>query len=77
MLNMPFFRIWFETIGFNIQPRHQPIENIRSRPLVSYPFIVLSMVKLTFVEVHDKKNSKYFISVLYELNLFHCKVRVT
>jgi hypothetical protein len=33
-------------LGFNIQPRHQPIENIRSRQLVSYPFILLSMVTL-------------------------------
>ena len=31
-------------LGFNIQPRHRPIENIRSRQLVSYPFILLSMV---------------------------------
>jgi excinuclease UvrABC nuclease subunit len=31
-------------LGLNIQPRHQPIENIRSRQLVSYPFILLSMV---------------------------------
>jgi hypothetical protein len=30
-------------LGFSIQPRHQPIENIRSRQLVSYPFILLSM----------------------------------
>ena len=36
------------------------------------------LVKLTFVEVHDKKESKsfIFIGVLYELNLFHFKVRV-
>ena len=35
------------------------------------------IVKLTFVEVHDKKESKLFsLSVLYELNLFHFKVRV-
>jgi hypothetical protein len=30
-------------LGLNIQPRHQPIENIRSRQLVSYPFILLSI----------------------------------
>jgi hypothetical protein len=30
-----------------MQSRHQPIENIRSRQLVSYPFILLSMVKLS------------------------------
>jgi hypothetical protein len=44
LLNMPFLRTWFSTIGWDIQPRHQPIENIRSRQLVSYPFILLSMV---------------------------------
>ena len=27
-----------------MQSRHQPIENIRSRQLVSYPFTLLSMV---------------------------------
>jgi hypothetical protein len=31
-------------LGWDIQPRHQPIENIRSRQLVSYPFILLSML---------------------------------
>jgi hypothetical protein len=31
-------------LGWDIQPRHQPIENIRSRQLVSYPFILLSMI---------------------------------
>ena len=41
------FRIWFQ-LGFNIQPRHHPIENIITRQLVSYPFILLSMVQLTF-----------------------------
>jgi hypothetical protein len=34
-------------LGFNIQPRHHPIENIRSRQLVSYPFILLSMMGVT------------------------------
>ena len=35
------------------------------------------LVKLTFVEVHDKKKSKVFsLAFLYELNLFHFKVRV-
>jgi hypothetical protein len=32
-------------LGFKIQPRNHPIENIRSRQLVSYPFILLSMIK--------------------------------
>jgi hypothetical protein len=40
---MPFLRIWFAT---RFQ-RHHPIENIRSRQLVSYPCILLSMVKPT------------------------------
>jgi hypothetical protein len=34
-------------LGFNIQPRHHPNENIRSRQLVSYPFILLSMMQTT------------------------------
>jgi hypothetical protein len=36
--------VYYIFYGLNIQPRHQPIENIRSRQLVSYPFILLSMV---------------------------------
>ena len=41
---MPFLRIWFAT---RFQ-RHHPaaIENIRSRQLVSYPCILLSMVRV-------------------------------
>ena len=39
---MPFLRIWFAT---RFQ-RHHPIENIRSRQLVSYPCILLSMIQL-------------------------------
>jgi hypothetical protein len=34
----------YNLYGWDIQPRHQPIENIRSRQLVSYPFILLSMI---------------------------------
>ena len=37
------------------------------------------LVNLTFVEVHDKSvkgQQIIFVSVLYELNLFHFKVRV-
>jgi hypothetical protein len=40
---MPFLRIWFAT---KFQ-RHHPIENIRSRQLVSYPCILLSMIGYT------------------------------
>ena len=42
-LNLPFLRIWFAT---RFQ-RHHPIENIRSRQLVFYPCILLSMVRLS------------------------------
>ena len=41
-------------VGFNIQPRHQPVENIRTRRLVSYPFILLSMIKQTYPLGHFK-----------------------
>ena len=37
---MPFLRIWFATRS----QRHHPIENIKSRQLVSYPCILLSMM---------------------------------
>jgi hypothetical protein len=33
------------------------------------------LVKLRFVEVHDRGKQVIFNSVLYELNLFHLKVR--
>ena len=33
-------------------------------------------VKLTFVEFMIKRKANYFISIRYELNLFHFKVRV-
>jgi hypothetical protein len=39
---MPILRIWFAT---RFQ-RHHPIENNRSRQLVSYPWILLSMMQL-------------------------------
>ena len=44
---MPFLRIWFAT---RFQ-RHHPIENIRSRQLVSYPCILLSMMVQIKIEL--------------------------
>ena len=52
---MPFLRIWFAT---RFQ-RHHPIENIRSRQLVSYPCILLSMIRHTSYSLHLFPYSPY------------------
>jgi hypothetical protein len=49
-------------LGLDIQPRHQPIENIRSRQLVSYPFILLSMLKHFLQSLQNFTHAKFLLS---------------